>query len=216
MTGHKTLAAAMVAAQGEMSNATINAKNPHFKNEYADLPAVIAAVVPALNSNGVHMSQPTCYEGETLVVKTMFTHAASGESECAVLPIPSTGKMQDIGSAITYARRYTLSCLAGIGTEKDDDGQSAAPVSKPETNSAGRPKADPTKSWTIPVNDGDFDDFIKRFCNGLKQMDDLDHINKLCRDNNETIVSLGLLDSKKLDYINNQCDARRHFLANKP
>ena len=53
ITHHPTMATAVAAAQLQMSNATKNAKNPHFRNDYADLSAVRDIVIPAYASYGV-------------------------------------------------------------------------------------------------------------------------------------------------------------------
>lgn len=215
MTEHKTLALAMLAAQAEMSNAKINAKNPHFKNTYANFNAVREAVVPILTENGVVFSQATCYEGETLVLKTTFTHALTGEAQSAMLPIPATGKPQDIGSAITYFRRYTLSCLAGIASEEDDDGQSTGDVKKP----AAKPKPTPmdmSKSWAIPIVGGDLMAFKTRFCEGLAKMATVEQVNKAVADNKDNLAALTEELPDTADYVDTQIEFRRAALAQQP
>ena len=70
-------------------------------------------------------------------MQTDLVHVATGEMKTAVLPLPETGKSQEIGSAITYARRYTLVSAAGLTSEEDDDGEAAGdarPKAAPKAN----------------------------------------------------------------------------------
>ena len=123
---HKSIAAALVAAQGEMGSAKKSAKNPHFKSNYADLQSVCDAVMPALNAAGIAVIQPMERVGDAWVVVTRFIHAESGETlETPVPLIFGKNDMQGLGSAQTYARRYGLMTLSGIAPE-DDDGNKAA------------------------------------------------------------------------------------------
>lgn len=110
----------LAAAQSEMDNAAFNKVNPHFKSKYADLAAVRAAVLPALNKHGFAVLQYTeVFNGEIQLV-TELAHK-SGESRQSRYPI-AHGTPQQQGSALTYARRYGLSAIAGIASEEDDDG----------------------------------------------------------------------------------------------
>ena len=124
---HKGLYAALAAAQAEMGPALKDSVNPAFKSKYADLASVMAACLPALNAHGIAVIQPP-YQDETgqRFVKTVFVHGETGETaECAVPLIVAKNDMQGYGSAVTYARRYGLMCMAGIAPE-DDDGNAAA------------------------------------------------------------------------------------------
>ena len=122
------LAKAKAAAQAEMKNAVLNAVNPHFKNRYADLASVRDAVVPPLARHGISVTQTTDMierpEGaELFVLATRLTHS-SGEWEESLYPL-TVGLPQAMGSQLTYARRYTLSAIAGISADEDDDAEIA-------------------------------------------------------------------------------------------
>jgi len=110
------LAAALAAAQGMMENAVMNRTNPHFKSRYADLAAIINAARKPLSTNGLAFVQ-TIGEG---VLHTRLLHT-SGQWIASEHPLPMSGKPQEIGSALTYARRYSLSALIGIAADEDDD-----------------------------------------------------------------------------------------------
>lgn len=119
------IAAALATAQAEMTGAAKTSTNPHFKSKYADLESVRAACLPALNKAGIAVVQPVVFGVEQLIVRTILINGESGESLSCDVPI-LLGKrdMQGLGSAITYARRYGLMCMAGIAPE-DDDGNAA-------------------------------------------------------------------------------------------
>jgi hypothetical protein len=126
MSEHKTIYAALAAAQAEMGRALKDSTNPHFRSKYADLASVMDACMPALNKHGIAVLQPA-YDDETgRYVKTIFVHGASGESvECRVPLVVAKNDMQGYGSAATYARRYGLMGMAGIAPD-DDDGNAAS------------------------------------------------------------------------------------------
>ena len=122
MAGMKTseqiseLAAALAVAQGMMENAIMNRTNPHFKTKYADLAAVLNAARKPLSANGLAVVQ-TIGDG---VLHTRLLHT-SGQWIASEHPLPMSGRPQEIGSALTYARRYSLSALIGIAADEDDD-----------------------------------------------------------------------------------------------
>jgi hypothetical protein len=121
----KNIASALVKAQLEMIAPKKGSVNPFFKNKYADLNDVLAAVVPALNNNGIVLLQPLVnIEGKNFV-KTVLMHE-SGEvfESLSEIFCKNTNDAQAYGSGVTYARRYSLSSICGIGSE-DDDAQKA-------------------------------------------------------------------------------------------
>ena len=127
------IAMALAKAQGEMENATKNAKNPHFKNEYADLAEVLATVRPVLSKHGIAIAQMTGIEGNAMVLHTRLIHT-SGQWLESVHPIAQLPERpQVIGANETYARRYSLAAMCGIGQADDDlgDGKNAAQAAAP-------------------------------------------------------------------------------------
>ena len=114
------LAAALAAAQGMMDNAIMNRVNPHFRSKYANLAAVFDAARKPLSANGLAIVQ-TLGDG---VLHTRLLHT-SGQWIASEHPLPMTGARRRIGSALTYARRYSLSALIGIAADEDDDGNAA-------------------------------------------------------------------------------------------
>lgn len=124
MTEHKTLTAALAAFQAELPKVGKGSVNPHFKSKYADLSDVVSVVLPALAKQGLAwMTMPTLEDG-AFVLRYELRHT-SGESVSGTYPLGG-GNDQQKGSAITYARRYTLSSVTGIAPDEDDDGHAAS------------------------------------------------------------------------------------------
>lgn len=125
------IAAAIATAQAAIPPAAKNAQNPHLRNRYADLAAVWAAVRDELPKHGLAVVQTMVPRDDgKACVRTLLTHT-SGQwiaGECA-LPVPKADP-QGYGSAITYARRYSLSAMLGVVSEDDDDAEGAGARAK--------------------------------------------------------------------------------------
>ena len=122
----KAIAGAIVKAQMAFGPALKTSQNPHFKSKYADLAACVEAVIEALNANGIALIQRTlpCESGVT--VETVFLHTSGETMSSGPLHVPAQRQdAQGYGSALTYARRYSLMAACGIAPE-DDDGNAAA------------------------------------------------------------------------------------------
>jgi hypothetical protein len=133
----KQLAAALNKAQSEMSGAKKSSKNPFFKSKYADLKEVIECVKAPFANNGLSFSQFPISSDGFAGVETILMHE-SGEYISNEFTLKcARNDPQGMGSAITYARRYSLQSVAGVPAE-DDDGEGAmkrpkAPAVKPMT-----------------------------------------------------------------------------------
>jgi hypothetical protein len=120
-------------AQSSIKFAVENATNPHLKNRYADLSAVIDAIKPALAQQQIAFVQmPESSDDGKLHLTTRLMHM-SGEyiESTASCPLPKNDP-QGFGSALTYLRRYSLSAICGLYAD-DDDGQGAQ-ISAPNIN----------------------------------------------------------------------------------
>lgn len=108
---------------------------------FADLPAILEVINPLLKKHGLGFTQPL--SGNQ--IKTIVFHVESGESIESLTDIPQGVKLsgmndfQVLGSAITYLRRYSLSSILGIITDKDTDASGEQKQAKTE------PKND--KAW---------------------------------------------------------------------
>lgn len=140
-TSISKISVALLQAQKKMGGAAKGASNPYFKSKYADLGSVMEVVKDPLNDAGIIILQPVSSRDGSHYVQTVLLHE-SGESissEPLKLELSKTD-MQNLGSAITYARRYTLQSLLSIPAE-DDDGETAmgrkskkVEAEKPTTN----------------------------------------------------------------------------------
>lgn len=138
----KQIASALVKAQKAFGPALKTSTNPHFKSRYADLSACVEAVIDALNSNGVAMLQRTEKDDTGVTVTTVFMHESGETWESGSLHVPASKQdPQGYGSALTYARRYSLMAACGIAPE-DDDGN-AASKTKPAQQRATEPAPQP-------------------------------------------------------------------------
>jgi len=141
----KSIASALVKAQREFGPALKSSTNPHFRSKYADLSACIEAVIDALNNNGIYLMQLTEEHQGGVKVSTVFIHESGEQMSGGSLFMPATKQdAQGFGSALSYARRYSLMAACGIAPEDDDGNQATktAPV-------AAAPKATP-KAVEVP------------------------------------------------------------------
>lgn len=121
---------AFLKAQTQIGSAKKESVNPYFKSKYADLGAVMEVCKEALNENGISVLQPVNTQDGITYVETYLVHS-SGEYFMSPMKVTSKSENnpQDQGSAITYARRYSLQSMLFIPAE-DDDGNKASKVSK--------------------------------------------------------------------------------------
>jgi hypothetical protein len=122
----KELAGAMLKVQSELNPAVKDASNPFARSRYATLNSVITASREALLKNGIWVVQyPVPAELGHLGLVTRLTHASSGQWQSCLMVMPlAKSDPQGFGSAMTYARRYSISALIGLIVE-DDDAESA-------------------------------------------------------------------------------------------
>lgn len=162
------IAAALVKAQREFGPALKSSTNPHFRSKYADLAACIEAVIDALNNNGIYLMQLTEEHPTGVKVSTTFIHESGEQISGGSLYVPAAkNDPQGFGSALSYARRYSLMAACGIAPE-DDDGNAAkasvdrhqvahapqaAPVAKPKAAPIVPPKMEGKDSqWQLKVS----------------------------------------------------------------
>jgi hypothetical protein len=141
----KEIAAALVKAQKAFGPALKTSTNPAFRSKYAKLENCIEAVIDALNDNGIMLMQPTHLCEDGVIVETMFLHESGEQISNGKLHVPATKHdAQGYGSALTYARRYSLLAACGIAAE-DDDGEAASKSKAAPPKPAAAPAKAPTK-----------------------------------------------------------------------
>lgn len=133
------IAKALAAAQAGMGNADLDSENPHYKSKYASLASIRDATVPILAKNGIAVTQtPSATESGSLILTTRFSHS-SGEWIEGSYPV-AFDKPQAMGSALTYAKRYSLASMCTIAAEQDDDGNLAQESAPAKLKANGKPK----------------------------------------------------------------------------
>jgi hypothetical protein len=136
-----TIFTALVKAQAGFAPALKTSSNPHFKSRYADLAAVVEAVIDSLNANGIFMTQKTLDCESGVKVETIFIHQSGESMSMGVISVPvQKHDAQGYGSALTYARRYGLMAACGVAPEDDDGNAATANAPKPAPKKLAQPK----------------------------------------------------------------------------
>jgi hypothetical protein len=128
MTQHQTprLTEALVTAQEEM---IIVEKDAKGRFPYASLEGILRKVKPILSKNGLHISQTPGFfainHGGTVNINTTIFHVSGESLELQPFTMPieerhSNSIQQNIGTSITYARRYQLCGILNLGTDAQD------------------------------------------------------------------------------------------------
>jgi len=160
MSDIKQIASALVKAQKSFAPALKSATNPHFKSKYADLAACVEAVVDALNSEGIMLIQKThdCESG--IKVETVFLHESGEEVSAGILHVPAPKHdPQGYGSALTYARRYSLMAACGIAPEDDDGNRATA---------ASNAKITPEQAVSLKMRIDSTESDLAKFCQAMR------------------------------------------------
>lgn len=112
---------------GKGKTARVTSDKGNYSYDFADLADITKVVMPLLGELGLSFtSKPTVNEAGKFVLVYALRHV-SGDSDEGVYPLPQSGTPQQVGSAITYARRYTLCAVTGIAPDDaDDDGAAAS------------------------------------------------------------------------------------------
>jgi hypothetical protein len=157
------IAGALSKAQAEIQNVVKDAKNPHFKSDYATLDAITDMVRPAFAKHGLAVVQIPNYAEGLVTVQTLVTHSSGqwirGETSAPV----TNADAQGVGSACTYLRRYSLAAIAALA-QTDDDGN-AASQQAPRKREQERP--------SVPTGYGEWwADMTATADNGLRALQD--------------------------------------------
>lgn len=131
-----TIFGALAKAQAKFKTVI---KNCHgYGYDYADISSIMDAVRPALNENGLYVYQKvTSTDGMSVTCETFIANEngeviSSGPLTINAMAQKGMNQAQALGSAQTYARRYSLSSFLGIASESDDDGNGAGPKNNGE------------------------------------------------------------------------------------
>lgn len=123
-----------------------------YSYHFADLASISREVLPLLAGVGLAwVCGPTLDSGQ-FVLRWELRHV-SGETIMGTYPLPTNGSPQELGSAITYGRRYCLTSVVGIAPEDDDDG-AAASQHRPAARKAASPRKAAANAAPTPMADG--------------------------------------------------------------
>jgi len=124
----KALLKSLVEFNKQVKPIIKGADNPFFKSKYASLDTIQQTIRQPLNANGLVITQSNVMSEGQLLVETRVWHSESGESMGSIFPIVvNKQSAQDYGSAVSYAKRYSLSGLLNLIIEdEDDDGNKAS------------------------------------------------------------------------------------------
>lgn len=198
------ICAAFVKAQKDFAPALKTSLNPHFKSKYVGLDGCIEAVIDALNTNGIALMQKSHECDSGVAIETIFIHESGEALSGGVMRIPAVKHdAQGYGSALTYARRYSLMAACGIAPE-DDDGNAAS-------------KTKTTVNTPMPKKEevGLTDDEISHLTDmaqAIKEADAIsgvDLIEEAKLEEPQMIALWGMLDSKTRSAIKAEKEARK-------
>lgn len=196
------LAAALAKAQGAMTNppknreVKVKSEKGEYKFSYATLDAVMDVIRKPLADNGLSFAQSlyTNSDGKLRLV-TLLSHS-SGQWLKAETPVLFGGsKMQELGSAQTYARRYAITSLLGIAADEDDDANGAdGNTIEEKKDRTPPPKPTPKADQVREQSKTGVDAWISQSRATIQQMPDAIVLTRWCKENAK------LLDKMKAEH----------------
>jgi len=140
-TANAAMTKALIKVQQHVLTAKKDGKNPMFNSRYATLDSVLDAIREPLSANGFALVQEATTGDMTVSVVTRLLHDSGGELASPALSAPLRKEfskagvelppsVQQIGSVVTYLRRYSLCPFLGVAAEEDDDGNGASDSGK--------------------------------------------------------------------------------------
>ena len=191
----KDLATALAAAQAEFGTVPQSGKNPHFRSTFSTMQDYVDAAKPILAKHGLSISQmPNLLEGQ-FVLTTILMHK-SGDNLVSNQPVVSTKQdAQSLGSAISYARRYSYGAILGMasGDFEDDGNAASAPVK--QASPRKQPAQTPAPNATPSKGQGSTNPNIEE---RVKAAPDLNALNELY---NEVKDKIQALEKDKQDSV---------------
>lgn len=147
------LAGALAKAQGAFESIAktrtvqVRSDKGSYSFDYAPLDEVLRAVRPHLAANGLSFTQLISGDGQRKLTTVLLHESGEWMSTSTLLPV-SGNRAQELGSTITYMRRYTLLSLLGVVADEDDDGNAG------DGNGRDARDRDPPKGRQSQTNGG--------------------------------------------------------------
>ena len=138
------LAPALSKLQSSISNPVKDAKAHHSR--YASFPSVLNTIRPHLAENGLSIVQTSrkdeLYGSMHVIVTTRLLHSSGQwiqEDISSAINMKAQNSIQDMGSLISYLKRYAIQGLVLIAGDDDDDGEAAARTQPVEQDEKFKP-----------------------------------------------------------------------------
>jgi hypothetical protein len=132
----KHLLKSLAAFQQEVK--VIHKATQGYGYSYSDLPKIFSEINPLLQKHGLGFTQLINTKEGVNYLATVVFHVESGEqieSNCMIpyVQLKGMNDFQSFGSGVTYFRRYCLSSMLGLVTDKDTDASGEQEKPKKET-----------------------------------------------------------------------------------
>lgn len=189
------LSKAMSLMQGQIKPAIRDCVNSHFKSKYANIESVWEAIRDPMTANGLTVWQDLTTEEKSVSVTTRVVHSSGQWVEFGPLKVPlSKMDAHGVGSASSYAKRYSLCAALGVVSgDEDDDANAAVSKSKSEPEPLGE-----------PARVAGFDDFEKRY--NLQDENSLERkyiINVMIKSKKDYIPLINICVKNENEFIEN-------------
>ena len=202
------IAAALSKAQGKISSAKKDSVNSHFNSKYATLASIWDACRGPLSENEIAVVQAPEIVDERLILRTTFMHSSGETLECLMpISVPQTATAQQLGSAMTYARKYSLATMAGVAPDDDDDGNAATeakPIA-PQKPVTFWDKSSYELPVPKPITEQSAKAWVETFLTGVAKAPNAESLAKYQADNQQFIDSLHAAMTHE---ISERCKAR--------
>lgn len=140
----RNLAGALAWVQSKLpevpksETAHVRSDKGSYSYSYANLAQVSKKILPLLGEAGLAFIAKPMFNAEGKFVLSYKLLHVSGEAETGEYPLPQSATAQQLGSAITYARRYTLCSITGVAPDQDDDDAAAGSEASTQRRTAQR------------------------------------------------------------------------------
>lgn len=227
------VAAALAKAQGAFSAVP---RNKHVKVktrtggayefDYADLAGIMSAVNAELSKNELAVTQIILPGANAMMLRTMLVHS-SGEFLSSAMPLKRGDNPQELGSEITYMRRYAIASMLGIAADDDDDGNLASgnTVEDRDGKPGGQerrpapPKPPTVDTIKVPVDaegKSDWPAWTKLMRKAIDDAPDIERLNATLRAHNPALSNLKNDDAKAFDSLHEAATKKRAAFAQAP
>lgn len=165
MESSKQISAAMAQAFAEITGAEKDKNNAHLGYKYASLSSIIDAIKPSITKYGLWFYQQIHAVQGFAAVETVIVHNSGETLQCGIINVPvQKNDAQGYGSALTYARKYSLSAAFGVAPDDDDDGEEACKTSSAKRQEKKVEKIDdvPKTVQSARLSDEEFTGFVDK------------------------------------------------------